>query len=308
MIVRQRSGSVSLIGPRSVNEDSLHLDDRSRSAGKASAFLAVADGMGGLSSGDVASRTVIEVLTAAGADDLRADNLIARVACANERINEIAAEHDGATMGTTLTSAVVIDDQATVAHIGDSRAYVVHTGVISLITEDHSQVGRMVRDGVLTELEAMHHPQQNVLERALGAGDGTPDVYRVGIGPGDILFLCTDGLHTYVTAEEIGRELEHNVSLQAACERLARLAEERGSDDNITAVAWEYPSPPRPTETSSVPRAPTVTRARAGAVAREPEPCRALPRRLPLPLLALGVVGVYVMGFVLGLVLSAAWA
>lgn len=308
MIVRQRAGSVSLIGPRSVNEDSLHLDDQSRAAGKARAFLAVADGMGGLSSGDVASRTAIQVMTAAGVEHLRAEDLIARVASANAAINEIAAGHDGATMGTTLTSAVVIDDQATVAHIGDSRAYVVHTGVISLITEDHSQVGRMVRDGVITELEAMHHPQQNVLERALGAGDGTPDIYRVGIGPGDILFLCTDGLHTYVTAEEICLELEHNVSLQAACERLARLADERGSDDNITAVAWEYPSPSRPTEPSSVPRAPTVTRSRAGAHAPGPEPTRSLPRRLPLPLLALGAVGVYVTGFVIGLMLSAVWA
>lgn len=300
-MARQRAGSVSLIGPRPVNEDSLHLADTSRAAGRVHALLAVADGMGGLSAGEVASRTAIEVLVEPGEGALHAEDLLERVAIANDRINEIAAAGEGTAMGTTLTSAVVIDQQATVAHIGDSRAYLVHDGTISLITEDHSRVGRLVREGVITDLEAMHHPQQNVLERALGAGDGTPDIYRVGVGPGDILFLCTDGLHTHVTAEEMLLELQHNASLQAACDRLAHLAEQRGSDDNITAVAWQYPEEPD----GSIPdRAvalgpPTVMRIdRSGVDADEG------PSAVGLPSLVAFIVVVYASGFLIGVLLS----
>lgn len=303
MVVRQRTGSVSLIGPRSVNEDSIHLDDRSRETGGACALLAVADGMGGLSAGDVASQTAMEVLAGARPDALDADELLARLAMAEERINEIADTSSGAAMGTTVTVAVVVENEATIAHIGDSRAYLVHEGTVTLITEDHSRVGRLVREGVLSEVEAMHHPEQNVLERALGAGDGTPDVYRVGVGPGDILLLCTDGLHTFVTPEEMAYELEVNASVQTACERLAQMAEERGSQDNITAVAWEYPSPRPPVGLDADPsvggRPATVVRSRAGA--RTSDPQRADPR---LAALAAGVAGLFVVGFLIGLLLS----
>jgi protein phosphatase len=303
VIARQRAGSISLIGPREVNEDSLHLVDRSRSAGYVSAFLAVADGMGGMSAGDLASRTTIEALTEAGVPT-GGDELVARIASANDRIHVLAG--DGASMGTTLTSALVESGEATVAHVGDSRAYLVHQGAISQVTEDHSQVGRLVRDGVLTPLEAMHHPNQNVLERALGAGDSTPDVYRVGVGPGDILFLCTDGLHTFVTPDEMLRELEQNLSLQAACEQLARLAEQRGSDDNITAVAWEYPMPPQVDRNGGSRRVPTrvgmVNDAKAVPSGRHAAPATTA---LAGPVLAGLVIITYVLGFVLGLFLSA---
>lgn len=300
MVVRQRSGSVSLIGPRTANEDSLHLDDRSREYGQACAVLAVADGMGGLSAGDVASKTAIEALAEVGPAHLGGEALVVRVALAAQRISDLASSGGGAPMGTTLTSAVVLEHEATIAHVGDSRAYVLHQGALTQITEDHSRVGRLVQEGVLTDDEAMHHPEQNVLERALGVGNATTDVYRVGIGPGDILFLCTDGLHTFVTAEEMCQELQSNASLQAACEHLARLAEERGSQDNITAVAWEYPSPStQPFGDSGEQRPDTVVRRRPvigmhAALTNEPT----------LALLAACIAGVYACGFVIGLLLS----
>jgi len=243
--VRQRSGSTSLLGPRSVNEDSFELSDMSRDGGDVLAVLAVADGMGGLSGGDVASATAIEAVRAAFVSGGRGQEIAEVPSLVDGMIRDLASAR-GSEMGTTLTAALVDGGEATVVHVGDTRAYVVHGGAISQITEDHSRVGRLLAEGVLTEAEAMTHPDQNVLERALGAGESTSDVYRIGIGPGDLLFICSDGLHTFVESSEIGFELENNASLQSACERLARLAEERGSDDNITAVAWEYPSPQQP--------------------------------------------------------------
>jgi serine/threonine protein phosphatase PrpC len=302
MVARQRSGFASLLGPREVNEDSFELHDSSLEGDGVRALLAVADGMGGLRGGDVASKTAIDVVRIAATGAVGAAELVGALETADQRIRELAGGGgDDRSMGTTLTAALVTGQEAVVVHVGDTRAYVVHAGAINQITEDHSRVGRLVAEGLLTEEEAMHHPEQNVLERALGAGDPNGDVYRLGVGPGDVLFLCSDGLHTFVTADEICLELEHNVSLQAACERLARLAEDRGSQDNITAVAWEYPSPDqREVDPTSSPSQ-TIVRRRPGG---DPQGQVATADSTPLWMLAGGIVASYLLGFGIGLLLA----
>jgi protein phosphatase len=226
-----------------VNEDFYALRDTSLDGGPVLAVVGVADGMGGLSGGDIASRTAIELVVESAWAAQSGEVLTDAFAQANADIRELASASGGAdSMGTTLTVAVVGPNEATLCHVGDTRAYLLHDGSLTQVTDDHSRVGRLVRDGLISEEDAMHHPDQNVLERALGAGEnGASDSYRVGLGPGDVLFLCTDGLHTFVPSNEIEAELRANPSLQDACERLATLAEQRGSQDNITAVAWQYP-------------------------------------------------------------------
>jgi protein phosphatase len=267
------------------------------------ALLAVADGMGGLQGGDVASRTAIDAVRRAALEGGTPDHLALAVEVADREIRAIAAQTgDERSMGTTLTAALVVGNEATVVHVGDTRAYLLHEGRISQITEDHSRVGRLLAQGVISEIEAMHHPEQNVLERALGAGDASGDVYRVGLGSGDLLFLCSDGLHTFVTADEIAQELQTNPSLQAACERLARLAEERGSQDNITSLAWQYPSDeggPEP----GVPGATLVHRRRTGPP-RFPGGRPDAQSTTGLAVVAGIVVASYVAGFGLGYLLA----
>lgn len=240
--VRQRTGAATSTGPRPHNEDSFLVQDASMEGGRV--VVAVADGMGGHAAGDVASRLAIETAIA-GIDAGVVDHqgMEAVFVDGDGRVRGEAGAQGVGSMGTTLTAAVVEHGEAVIGHIGDTRAYLFHNGVLQQITDDHSRVGRMVRDGVISEDEAMHHPEQNILERALGVGDSpAPDVYRVGMGPGDILFLSTDGLHGVVPRGEIEQVLSSSTSLQEACNQLVALAEAWGTDDNVTAVAWQYPA------------------------------------------------------------------
>lgn len=247
--VRQRAGAASLIGPRDVNQDQYHLNDLALDGGKVLAILAVADGMGGMQAGEVASAVAVRAAIAA-LDEVGGDvGSLRDVVCrADDAVRSL--ESQGITgAGTTLTLAVVTSGEATIAHVGDTRAYVLHAGELVQVTEDHSRVGRLLRDGIISEVEAMSHPEQNILERALGVGPRAEvDLYRVGLGPGDVLLLSSDGLHGVLTAGEMQAQLACSSSLQEACDALTATAEVRGSQDNITAVGWQYPggTPARP--------------------------------------------------------------
>lgn len=282
----QRVGLATHPGLREQNEDSLCALDRP-SPGLL-AMVAVADGMGGFSNGATAARIATD-LFARGGIDPSPDGLRDAVLRVNDAILSYARSIS-AQVGTTLTAAAVQQGVARIAHVGDSRAYLVHSGVAYRVTNDHSLVGELVRDGKLSAEEAQLHEQRNVLQRAVGVTqDLDVDIYEVGIGPGDVLILCSDGLHTMVTDQEIAGAVIRFPSMTEAAEQLVGLAAARGGDDNITAVAWRYP------ETSSAQAWGTLT-GRAARRVRPPASVVAL--RVAL-LITAGVFG-FLVGSVAG--------
>lgn len=213
-------------------------------------FYVIADGMGGPSAGEVASQIAVDTVSAyvtehgAATDVNPADLLREAVYEANQKIFDAAqSREEYLGMGTTLVCALVDPERVVFAHVGDSRGYVLQEGKLRQVTSDHSLVAELVRRGQLTEEEAQHHPQRNIVTRSLGTeAHSSPDIYEVEWCPGDILFLCSDGLSNMVDFAEL-EGLLHNVSsaktpdqLDAVADALIRLALERGGPDNITLV------------------------------------------------------------------------
>jgi len=200
----------------------------------------VADGMGGHEGGQEASRLAVEAIHETYADTPTTDPqtlLTAGFHEAHQRIQRYAAAHTKLRgMGTTATAVVLLADRLYYAHIGDSRLYRVTGQEITRLTHDHSYVGRLVENGVITPEEAEAHPQRNILTAALGAGVEivveTPQT-PVPLKAGDTLMLCTDGLWGLLTDQELQRTVAQNPPA-AACRALVDLAKERGGPDNIT--------------------------------------------------------------------------
>jgi len=143
--------------------------------------------------------------------------------------------------GTTLTGALIVNDRAVLAHVGDSRAYLHHDGVLRQITKDHSYVDKLVEMGQLTAEEAASHPQKNVLYRAVGQeGQLEVDTHLETIPPGGRLLLCCDGLWSMMSDDDVRRILGSAPTPQAACDQLVETANAAGGRDNITAVVVEY--------------------------------------------------------------------
>jgi protein phosphatase len=162
-----------------------------------------------------------------------------------ERANQVllgyARKHPGTAgdMGSTLTLAVVEDRRATVAHVGDSRAYLLRQGRLQQLTEDHSVPGALLRQGRITAQEAHDHPHRSVLYRCLGLQPGVQVdlVPSVDLTPGDLLLLCSDGLWDMVYPEDrLTALLADGVTPQATCRRLVDAANEAGGEDNITVL------------------------------------------------------------------------
>ena len=141
-------------------------------------------------------------------------------------------------MGTTVVACLAEEDTMSVAHVGDSRAYLVRDGALSRLTNDHSWVFEQVQAGMLTPEEAEKHPLRNVITRALGGAlQVTPDASEVVSRPGDVYLLCSDGLTGMVPEEEILRVVRDNADdLEKACQVLIDTANERGGLDNVTAI------------------------------------------------------------------------
>jgi protein phosphatase len=141
-------------------------------------------------------------------------------------------------MGTTLVACLADDTTMSVAHVGDSRAYLIRDNHLSRITNDHSWVYEQVQAGMLTEAEAEKHPLRNVITRALGGAlQVTPDASEIETKPGDLFLLCSDGLTGMVPEEEILRLVTaSNGDLEKACQELIQAANERGGLDNVTAI------------------------------------------------------------------------
>ena len=171
--------------------------------------FAVADGMGGARAGEVASRMAVEAFESAGAEEAPEELLRDVAREANRRIYEMAqsdSEHAG--MGTTLTAAMVSGREVAVGHVGDSRLYRLRDGTLERLTEDHSLVEELVRQGRLTPEEAENHPQRSIITRALGPEpDVDVETFTHRARGGDIYLICSDGLSGMVSEEDMASTL-----------------------------------------------------------------------------------------------------
>lgn len=221
---------------RDHNEDNfsqLHLEEES--------LFVVADGMGGHDAGEVASRIAVETVCEEIRKEARTDRdpqeLIERaVQRANNEVRREGASKRS-DMGTTLSVALIADNTAYIANVGDSRVYWIENGSITQITEDHSLVAKLVAAGKLTKEEARNHPKSNLLYRTIGNEEMVKvDTFRVALKKGGSLLLCSDGLWGEVADEEIHKVFTAGSDAKTACARLVQMANENGGKDNITAL------------------------------------------------------------------------
>ena len=214
---------------RDGNEDAYLVDD-------AMGLVAVADGMGGHRAGEVASATALEALRAAitSGRPLRES-----IEDANEAVfSKSLTDTDLRGMGTTLTAATLVTGGILlVGHVGDSRAYLLHDSELRQVTEDHSLVEELVREGRLTADEAAVHPQRSIITRALGVDASVEvDVYPIELAPGDRFLLCSDGLTGMVQPDDIAATLRRESDPARAASQLVDAANHAGGEDNITVV------------------------------------------------------------------------
>jgi serine/threonine protein phosphatase PrpC len=218
-----------------------------RKVGKCGFLLVVADGMGGVAAGEVASGMATDAiysylmqpaLKKATDPSLFAERLQEALETANGDIHDYAAAHPELRgMGTTATAAGLLGDSLYVAHVGDSRAYLVRDRRIRQLTQDQSLTQRLVETGDLTATEAAQSNQRHVILQALGpATQVRVAMTRQQVQTADILVLCSDGLSSAVSSSEIAGIVSAEAEISGACDRLVDLANERGGSDNITIV------------------------------------------------------------------------
>jgi PPM family protein phosphatase len=202
-------------------------------------LFVVADGMGGAQAGEVASRIAVEAFEPGVGNSREPEAALAALAQgANARIHELSHSHaEQAGMGTTLTAVYVGEHDVSIAHVGDSRAYRLRDGTLERLTEDHSLVDELMRQGRLTPEEAVEHPQRSVITRALGPeGAVEVDTRSYAARDGDVYLLCSDGLTTMLDESEVAKVLTAHATLREAGEALIAAANEAGGRDNITVV------------------------------------------------------------------------
>jgi protein phosphatase len=217
---------------RTGNEDALLIDDRL-------GVFAVADGMGGHVAGEVASSTAVEAVRAAIAGGSAIDEAIR---AANAAVRDRAAEDPALTgMGTTLTAVVPLDgSRVLIGHVGDSRAYLLRGGQLTRLTDDHSLVEELVRDGRITAEQAEAHPQRSIITRAIGVeAEIDVDVYTIEVSNGDRILICSDGLSDMLRDAEVARVADTSADASTAADRLVAAANDAGGGDNITVVVLD---------------------------------------------------------------------
>ncbi len=227
-------------------------------------LFVLADGMGGEAHGEVASALAVETVvkyciegeenpSAALLGEAKpgltpkSRRLLSAIHLANQKVFQSAEEHpERQGMGATLTTAWIDGPQLSVGHVGDSRVYLLRTGQLQQLTSDHSLVAEQVRRGLLTATEAEQSNLQSVLLRALGTqAQVEVDVEEVGLFPGDVLLLCSDGLTRMVTEPEIAGTLQAEPIPQRAAEKLVQLANESGGIDNVTVIVVSFRPEPK---------------------------------------------------------------
>jgi protein phosphatase len=212
-------------------------------------LYAVADGMGGHAAGEVASHIAIEALSEVLHDpSFLKDRSDAQVAASrlqdafvegNRRIcDSVVTRGEWRGMGTTIVAMVTLEDRAVIGHVGDSRAYLLRNGALHRLTNDHSWVSEQVRMGLMTDEEAHRHPMRNIVTRALGNRPALDvDINEAEVQPADVFLLCSDGLNSMLTDDEIAETLKsHRRDPETACRQLVEAANTKGGEDNITVI------------------------------------------------------------------------
>ncbi|MFQ5401184.1 MAG: Stp1/IreP family PP2C-type Ser/Thr phosphatase [Anaerolineae bacterium] len=200
----------------------------------------LADGVGGAEAGEVASqyaseRTVKHYLATSDEPDW-SRRLARAIQSANRDLRQLVAHGEGSRMATTMVAAVITDQRAILANVGDSRGYLWRKGRLRQITKDQSLVAKLVEEGAITESEARNHPRKNVILYSLGS-DKKPkiDVYTVKLEPDDVLLLCSDGLTRHISDDEIELAVTRQEPSEAT-QTLISLANSRGGEDNISVA------------------------------------------------------------------------
>jgi serine/threonine protein phosphatase PrpC len=229
------------------NEDRALARTTNDTNGSPLCFLAVADGMGGVPGGELASEIAIRTLDSGFQPAIALDpvtSLRTLFQEANAEIRRLAESNPAIEgMGSTLVAALVAKNALWVANVGDSRAYLIRNGTIRQLTEDHSWVAEQVKAGQMSRTEAAGSPRRNVITRSLGTAQAVDvDLFRFEeMEPGDILLLCSDGLYNMVLAEDIPA-IAVAYPPQEAADRLVELANKKGGTDNIAVVMAALPS------------------------------------------------------------------
>ncbi|WP_029746798.1 Stp1/IreP family PP2C-type Ser/Thr phosphatase [Leucobacter chironomi] len=227
----------------------------------------VADGMGGHAGGDVASAIAAKTMAdfdvaPAGSAEATTNTLRSAILDTNAKLRSTVKDRpELAGMGTTFTGFITVDDRLALAHIGDSRLYLLRDNELRQITKDHTFVQRLVDSGKITEDEAKVHPRRSVLMRVLGDVESSPqvDTEVLNTRPGDVWLLCSDGLCGYVEDSDIEKILRRRVSLQGAVDALIDKSLAHGAPDNVTVVLVE--TVPEPVAAEPSPAAPGQTTA-----------------------------------------------
>jgi serine/threonine protein phosphatase PrpC len=228
----EQAGQTDVGRQRTANEDSLVVRPP---------LFAVADGMGGAKAGEVASAVAVEAVESARDSGESAEAQLAGIVRdANRRIYDLAvADESRRGMGTTLTLAKVHGDEVSLAHVGDSRAYRLRDGELSQLTRDHSLVAELERSGQITAEAAEHHPQRSIITRALGPEpDVEVDTYTLAGRDGDLFLICSDGLTSMISDDEVASIVSSARSLDEAADTLVRAANQSGGKDNITVILF----------------------------------------------------------------------
>jgi serine/threonine protein phosphatase PrpC len=295
---------------RRANEDSLLAR---------SPLFVVADGMGGAQAGEVASKIAVDVFEEGLGDTAEPEGVLAeRAGAANARIHELShsnAEHAG--MGTTLTAVYVAPEEVAIAHVGDSRAYRLRANELTRLTNDHSLVDELVRQGKITPEEAIDHPQRSVITRALGPEPSVEvDTRSYSARAGDVYLLCSDGLTTMLSEARLLEILRAHARLHDAGEALVAAANEAGGRDNITVVLFRLEDPSAPAVLESPPTEEEHVVAGPALAAGQPTVVHQLSPRRPTASATPGaprrrrrrvVLGLAVVLVVLGLLASGAY-
>lgn len=219
---------------RPINEDSYYLPREGER------FCAIADGMGGHNAGEIASAMAVRVFSGEmrmcrWIDGAAMRRSVERANAAVHARSRCVEQYSG--MGTTFTALALNNGSAYVAHVGDSRAYLIRRGSILRITVDHTLVEEMVRKGLITPQEAKHHPKRNYITRALGTAEHVEvDLIQIERLKGDVFFLCTDGLSNHVEEKTILEITRRSASWEEKLDAVVNAALEDGGTDNITAM------------------------------------------------------------------------
>ena len=226
---------------REINEDSFYISD---SLDEVQIYMS-ADGMGGYKGGEIASKLAIQSAKNYIENNFKQiekdkDSIIQLVGSSVEYANMIVYEKSKENkelegMGTTLDICLIYNNRVFIGHVGDSRVYRIRKEFMRKLTQDHSYVQKLVKDGTITKEEAVHHPQKNMLMKALGCNAFVePDVMVKGFLKDDILIMNSDGLTNLVSQDDMFREAKKDI--EQAPKELVKLANEKGGYDNITVI------------------------------------------------------------------------